>query len=203
MTGQKRTMRSTCGWGATGQLNEVNKKFLIHRRHCKECKESNVELPEWNMEEALNNGFNGISNGKKVNKINTVAYIDGERQDLLIKGVSDVNGKIMTSLLPSVLDRLSNQEKPPILTKSQKKRLMKKNKKAREELKEDNTKLNDEQVKILLIVIDCNVTKEDAINVLKVKYPEIHKVVVNDDEWNLYYDVYLELKNYNVDVMDL
>jgi hypothetical protein len=54
-----------------------------------------------------------------------------------------------------------------------------------------------------LIVIDCNVTKEDAINVLKVKYPEIHKVVVNDDEWNLYYNVYLELKNNNVDVMDL
>jgi uncharacterized pyridoxamine 5'-phosphate oxidase family protein len=102
-------------------------------------------------------------------------------------------------------ERRTQEDTPTVLTKSQKKRLVKKNKKVKPKpiTKEDTTELTDEQIRVLLIVIDCNITKEDAINVLKVKYPTIHNVLVNDNEWDLYYSVYLELKKNHVEIMDL
>jgi hypothetical protein len=129
--GQRRTIRSNCGWGCSGHLPEVNKKFKFHQRHCKECKDAKIEIPEWKLEEAMMNGWNGLSGKNKVNEINTVAFVDGERKEFLVKGVRDVNGLVMTSLLPGFLAR--DTQDPPVLTKSQKKRLMKKNKKVKEE----------------------------------------------------------------------
>jgi hypothetical protein len=132
--GQRRTIEVTCGWRCVGHPTEVNKKFLRHQRYCNECRYDTSEIPKFDTKSSLKNGWNGIAGFNKINKMSSIAYVNGERQDILVNGVNNPENStksIITSL--SLLSLEETQETPPVLTKSQKKRLMKKHKKTKEE----------------------------------------------------------------------
>ncbi len=130
--GQRRTMESTCGWRCVGHPTEVNKKFLRHKRYCNECRDDNGEIPNFDTKNALMNGWNGISGFNKINKMSSTAFVNGERNDILVNGVNNPENSTK-SIITSLLYLQAVQETEPTLTKSQKKRLMKKNKKTKEE----------------------------------------------------------------------
>lgn len=99
------------------------------------------EIPEWNKEQGLMNGWNGLGyKGQLVNKRMTTAFVNGERKDIILDGISSLDDAMDNTILSLFLGQ---QEETPVLTKSQKKRLMKKNKKVKEELKEDEKETND------------------------------------------------------------
>jgi CO dehydrogenase/acetyl-CoA synthase gamma subunit (corrinoid Fe-S protein) len=52
--------------------------------------------------------------------------------------------------------------------------------------------LTDEEIGVIMIVIDCSLTKDKALNTVKVKYPHMYNAVLN--EWNDLYSLYLVYK---------
>lgn len=104
--GQRRTIEAGCGWRCVGHPTEVNKKYARHKRVCKDCKESNslAELPEFDKTAGLVNGWKGITNrNQQPNQMLTTAYIDGERNDLFINGVTNMEDAMSDARLTAAL----------------------------------------------------------------------------------------------------
>jgi hypothetical protein len=128
--GQRRTIEAGCGWRCFGHPNEVDKKYLRHRRYCSSCKENADELPKFNREAGLINGWKGNTNRhQKPNQILTMAVVDGVRQDILLDGVSSIDDALYDAKLVAALE----EERVVPLSKSQKKRQKKKAKKEAED----------------------------------------------------------------------
>jgi len=133
--GQKRTIETGCGWRCVGHPTEVNKKYSIHKRYCKDCNNNVSVLPEWNREAGLINGWNGL-NGRleQTNKIMTTAFVDGVRKDILVEGVSNIEDSIkdVKLLLSLTEEEIKELQETPVLSKSKQKRQKQKAKKERE-----------------------------------------------------------------------
>ena len=128
--GQRRTIEAGCGWRCFGHPNEVDKKYLRHRRHCSSCKENTDKLTEFNKEAGLINGWKGNTNRhQKPNQMLTTAFVDGVRQDILLDGVKSMDDALYDAKLAVALE---TGEGVVPLSKSQKKRQKKKAKKEAE-----------------------------------------------------------------------
>ena len=129
--GQRRTIETGCGWKCVGHPTEVNKKYLRHRRYCKDCIDNNKvdELPEFNKEGGKINGWKGITiRSQKPNQMLTTAFVEGVRRDIFLDGVKSMNAALSDSRLVAALEA----EPTPYLSKSQKKRMKQKAKKEAE-----------------------------------------------------------------------
>jgi hypothetical protein len=49
--------------------------------------------------------------------------------------------------------------------------------------------LTTDEISVIMIVIDCSLRKEHALNVVKIKYPHMYDDVVNG--WDYLYSMYL------------
>ena len=129
--GQRRTIETGCGWRCVGHPNEVNGKYKIHKKFCDTCKDSITELPSFNKDAGKINGWKGIKNKhQQPNQMLTTAFVDGERNDIFLTGVTNIemamdDAKLTASLIAENL--IPNHTAP--ITKSQKKRMKKLNKK--------------------------------------------------------------------------
>ena len=127
--GQRRTLEAGCGYKCVGHPTEVNKKYLLHKRYCKECGESETEPPEFNKEAGNMNGWKGVSLKQNVpNQMLTTAFINGVRQDILLDGITNMEDAMDNARLVVGLTD------PKPLSKSQKKRQKQKIKKANAEV---------------------------------------------------------------------
>jgi CO dehydrogenase/acetyl-CoA synthase gamma subunit (corrinoid Fe-S protein) len=55
--------------------------------------------------------------------------------------------------------------------------------------------LTDDEIGVIMIVIDCSLTKDKALNTVKVKYPHMYNAVSN--EWDDLHRLYLVYKQLN------
>lgn len=133
--GQRRTIEAPCGWRCVGHPQEVNKKYLLHRKYCKEgCKEITTDIPEFNKEAGLMNGWKGITNrNQQPNQMLTTALVDGERYDIFTNANTLEKSMEDTRLLANLM--AENILPAPALSKSQKKRQKQKAKKLNDHLK--------------------------------------------------------------------
>jgi len=123
--GQRRTMEASCGYRCVGHPTEVNKKFVIHKKYCKECGETEYSAPEFNKEGANMNGWKGVNIKQNVpNQMLTTAFINGVRQDILLDGITNMEDAMDNARLVAGLIE------PKPLSQSQKKRQKQKIKKA-------------------------------------------------------------------------
>lgn len=128
--GQRRTIEAGCGWRCFGHPNEVDKKYLRHRRYCSSCKENPVELPEFNKVAGLINGWKGNTNRhQKPNQMLTTAFVNKVRQDILLEGIKSRDNALYYEKLE---EALAGGGVVVPLSKSQKKRQKKKAKKEAE-----------------------------------------------------------------------
>lgn len=132
--GQRRTIETGCGWRCVGHPTEVNKKYILHKKYCKDCGDNNTDkLPEWNKEAGLMNGWKGLTNkGQQPKQMLTTAFVEGIRQDIHLKDIKCIedamnDAKLLVALLA---DNIIPQTEP-VLTKSQKKRQKQKDKKVK------------------------------------------------------------------------
>ena len=134
--GQRRTMEAGCGWRCVGHPQEVNGKWAIHRRYCNECRETQLEeLPEFNREAGLMNGWGGITNrNQQPNRMLTTAVVEGEPMNIITNTNSIQNAMDEARLSAEIIE--GNAE--PVLTRKQKKRMrVKAKKQAKKEAKQD------------------------------------------------------------------
>ena len=134
--GQRRTIEAGCGFRCVGHPTEVNKKYLLHKKYCKDCGETEYQAPEFNKEGANTNGWNGVRLKNNVPKqMLTTAFVNGVRQDILLDGISNMEDAMDEArLVASLTD-------PKPLSKSQKKRQKQKIKKATEDTIDELTEL--------------------------------------------------------------
>ena len=135
--GQRRTIETGCGWRCVGHPTEVNKKFLIHKRYCKDCNNNISVLPEYNKEAGLINGWSGLNgNLEQTNKIMTTTFVDGIRKDILVEGVSRIEDGIndVKLLLSLTEEEIKELQETPVISKSKQKRHKQKAKKEREKV---------------------------------------------------------------------
>jgi hypothetical protein len=135
--GQRRTLEAGCGYRSIGHPTEVNKKYLIHKRYCKECRgDTEYQAPEFNKEAANMNGWKGVRLKQNVpNQMLTTAFVNGVRQDILLDGITNMEDAIdEAKLVVGLTD-------PKPLSKSQKKRQKQKIKKATEDTIDELTEL--------------------------------------------------------------
>ena len=66
-----RYINSVCGYSAKGTPRDVEFRYKLHKKHCTECRDKKIEIPQFNRENALLNGFNGIRISKHGNPIKT------------------------------------------------------------------------------------------------------------------------------------
>ena len=83
-----------CGYVAKGSVREANGKVRLHMKVCEYCKMSNASssydtAPSFDKEAALNNGWNGVSAGKKVDNIMMTAEIN--QTGLLDRPLVEIN----------------------------------------------------------------------------------------------------------------
>jgi hypothetical protein len=88
--GQRRTMETPCGWRRVGSVREVNKLFMLHKRHCDICKQLEYKETGFCNEAGINNGWNGISGNNLVSDYHSICYKDGERVDVMAVNVSSI-----------------------------------------------------------------------------------------------------------------
>jgi hypothetical protein len=139
--GQRRTIETGCGWRCVGHPTEVNKKYLIHKRFCNECKDSKTILPEYSVEAGLINGWSGLTgNLEQTNKIMTTTFVDGIRKDILVEGVNRIEDGIkdVKLLLSLTEEEIKELQETPVLSKSKQKRQKQKAKKEREKVEKDD-----------------------------------------------------------------
>jgi len=187
--GQRRTIQTNCGWICVGHPTEVNKKFLIHKRYCKDCSNNISVLPEYNREEGLINGWKGLNgNLEQTNKIMTTVFVNGVRKDILVEGVSNIEDsmKDVKLLLSLTEEEIKELQETPVLTKSKQKRQKQKAKKEREKKAE----LTEDETLRALFIISNNLTKDMALYTMKTLHPHIYDVVNKD--WDKYYNLYLK-----------
>ena len=123
--GQRRTIEASCGYKCVGHPTEVNKKFVIHKKYCKECGETEYSAPEFNKEGANMNGWKGVNIKQNIpNQMLTTAFINGVRQDILLDGITNMEDAMDNARLVAGLIE------PKPLSQSQKKRQKQKIKKA-------------------------------------------------------------------------
>lgn len=110
--GQRRTIEAGCGWRCVGHPTEVNKKYILHKKYCKDCGDNNTDkLPAFNKEGGKMNGWKGITNrNQQPNQMLTTAFVDGVRQDIHLKDVKSMedamdDAKLLLSLLENVLEK--------------------------------------------------------------------------------------------------
>jgi hypothetical protein len=131
--GQRRTIEVNCGWRCVGHPTEVNKKYLRHKRYCKDCGDNNSDaLPEFCKEGGKINGWKGINDkGHQPNQMLTTAFLNGVRQDILLKDVKNMAEALDDTRLAAALlaEQILSAENPKPLSKSQKKRQKKNGKK--------------------------------------------------------------------------
>jgi hypothetical protein len=98
--GQRRTLELGCGWRCVGHPTEVNKKFIIHQRHCKECGEAKIQLPEYSRIAGDTNGWKGQSH-KPNSKKETITSVscNGTTQNITMKDVKPTQEKIVEKIL--------------------------------------------------------------------------------------------------------
>lgn len=145
--GQRRTMEAGCGWRCVGHPQEVNGKWEIHRRYCKDCMDTQTEvMPEFNKTAGLMNGWKGMTNrNQQPNQMLTTAFVNGERMDILTNANTLEKSMEETRLTASILaDNIVEPE--PVLSKSQKKRMKEKARKARRAEEEDNREATKEEI---------------------------------------------------------
>lgn len=131
--GQKRTIETGCGWRCVGHPTEVNKKFLIHKRYCKDCINNISVLPKYNRKAGLINGWNGLVGNEQTNKMITTVFVNGVRKDILVEGVSNIEDNFKdVRLLLSLTKEIKELQETPVLSKSKQKRQKQKAKKERE-----------------------------------------------------------------------
>ena len=139
--GQRRTLEAGCGWKTCGHPQEVNKKWEIHRRYCLNCMNSQQrEMPEFDKTAGLMNGWKGVdNNNQKHKKMLTTAYINGERNDILVDGVSTLHQAMdRTKLTASLIaEEEGIGENFNCLSRSQKKRMRKKFAKDKAKIEEE------------------------------------------------------------------
>lgn len=112
--GQRRTLEAPCGWRCIGHPNESNGRYAIHRRHCSKCIEINAitDLPEFNKATIKTNGWKGLlRNGNKPSKMLTTAFIDGQRQDILVDASTMEEALNDTRLTAKVIQKIMDEEK--------------------------------------------------------------------------------------------
>ena len=100
--GQRRTIEVSCGWRCVGHPTEVNKKFELHKKYCKECGSTNYTPGAFDRAAADINGWKGQyhkNNGKK-ESISNVS-VDGVKASIHLKGVkrTDITDKIVEKIL--------------------------------------------------------------------------------------------------------
>jgi len=123
--GKRRTIQSSCGWRCVGHPTEVDKKYIIHKRHCKECGEQSLQLPEFNGAGGRVNGWNGLKGHSKVNQMLSTTFVDGLRRDILVENVNTI-----PKATDKAVDILLTEAAPAIpLSASKKKRMKQKAKK--------------------------------------------------------------------------
>jgi hypothetical protein len=118
--GQRRTIEVGCGWRCVGHPQEVNKKYILHKRYCKDCIDNNKvdELAEFNKVGGKMNGWKGITNrNQQPNQMLTTTYVNGLRQDIIMSGANTIDKAMDNSRL---FMELVNEQ--PTLSKGQKKR---------------------------------------------------------------------------------
>jgi len=101
--GQRRTMESSCGWRCVGHPTEVNKKYELHKKYCKECGGVNYTPEKFNHNGALMNGWKGQFHHTNTKKetLSTV-IVNGTATSIHMKGVKrtelteKLNEKILT-----------------------------------------------------------------------------------------------------------
>jgi hypothetical protein len=134
--GQRRTLEAGCGYRCVGHPTEVNKKYLLHKRYCKECGDTEYQAPEFNRDAANINGWKGVSLKQNVpNQMLTTAFVNGVRQDILLDGITNMEDAMDNARLVVGLTD------PKPLSKSQKKRQKQKIKKATEDTIDELTEL--------------------------------------------------------------
>jgi hypothetical protein len=128
--GQRRTIEAGCGWRCVGHPQEVNKKFILHKKYCNTCREHhNQELPDFNKEGGKMNGWKGITNrNQQPNQMLTTAFINGEHYDIFSKATSMKEAMDDTYLTANLIAG-GVIPAEPTLSKSQKKRQKQKAKK--------------------------------------------------------------------------
>lgn len=131
--GQRRTIEVGCGYRCVGHPQEVNKKYLIHKRYCKDCGDNNTDvLPEFNKLGGKINGWKGVTNrNQQPNQMLTTAFVDGVRQDIFLKDVKTMADAMDNARLTAAIlaEQIVSGEIPVPLSKSQKRRQKQKEKK--------------------------------------------------------------------------
>ena len=145
--GQRRTIVTGCGWRCVGHPQEVNGKWAIHRRFCKDCKDTQTEeMPDFDKTAGMMNGWKGINNrNNQPDQHLTSAFVNGERYDILTEAPTLEKAMDEVVLTANIL--ADNYIKPePVLSKSQKKRMKEKARKARRAEEEDNREATKEEI---------------------------------------------------------
>ena len=127
--GQKRTIQATCGWNRKGHPTEVNKLYMLHKKYCKTCSETDYAPPEFNKEAANTNGWNGITTGgQKPTTIQTTCLVEGRRVEV-ISQANSIEEATRDILYEPTRDTIINIAEMLPKTDKKKKRKNKKNKK--------------------------------------------------------------------------
>ena len=146
--GQRRTIEAGCGYRCVGHPNEVNKKYLIHKRYCSTCNEGITELPEFNKTAGLINGWKGINNrNNQPEQHLTTAFVDGERFDVLTKANTLEKAMEDVRLTANLLaENIIETPEPVKLSKSQKKRMKKKGRAAVKKDENEDDDITEENI---------------------------------------------------------
>ena len=102
--GQRRTIETGCGWRCVGHPNEVNKKFIIHKRYCKICEDVTMDT-QFNRTAGDINGWKGqkhLSNHKNQSIINV--SINGNNANVVMDNVKP------TEAFEKVADKVLNDD---------------------------------------------------------------------------------------------
>ena len=102
MGGQRRTIEVSCGWRSVGHPNEVNKKFELHKKHCKICGSSNYSPSPFDRTAGDINGWKGQFHNHNTKKESiTSVSVNGVKTNIHLKGVkrTEISDKINDKIL--------------------------------------------------------------------------------------------------------
>ncbi len=88
--GQRRTIQAGCGWCRTAHPTEVNRLYILHKKHCKEgCGSTEYEAPEFNKIAGNMNGWKGSTiKGCKTHQVQSTCLVDGKRIEVVSEASS-------------------------------------------------------------------------------------------------------------------
>ncbi len=94
--GQRRTIVTNCGWTSKGSVREANGKMRLHLKVCKICKsfDNSGDIAEYNKDNAMKNGWNGITEKGAVKNTIVTTLEKDDSQDINLSGNVTSNSEL-------------------------------------------------------------------------------------------------------------